>query len=86
VRAADLHHQRQMAAGMRKEAAMRVSFSLLLLLTIVIVAMIVFRHKGDGLTLFEFLLCGTWGFLLASSTLAPTIRNFISSLTQAFSR
>lgn len=65
---------------------MRVTFSVLLLLTIVIGTMLVFRHKGDGLTLFEFVLCAAWGFLLASSSFAPTIRSFISAFTQAISR
>jgi hypothetical protein len=65
---------------------MRVNLSLLFLLTVVIGAMMIFRHKGDGLTLLEFLVCATWGFLLASSSLAPTIRTFISTFTQALSR
>jgi hypothetical protein len=34
----------------------------------------------------EFLLCGAWGFLLAQSTFAPTVRNFISAFAQAISR
>jgi hypothetical protein len=65
---------------------MRVTFSVLLLLTIIIVSMMIFRHKGEGLALVEFLLCATWGFLLASSSFAPAIRNFFSAFTQAFSR
>jgi hypothetical protein len=65
---------------------MRITFPVLLLLTIIIVAMMIFRHRGDGLTVFEFVLCAAWGFLLASSSWAPTIRSFISGITQAFSR
>jgi hypothetical protein len=65
---------------------MRVGFSLLFLLTIVILVMLRFRHKGDGLTLFEFMLVGAWGFLLAQSAFAPTVRNFISAFAQAISR
>jgi hypothetical protein len=65
---------------------MRVGFSLLFLLTVIIVVMLRFRHKGDGLTVFEFILCGAWGFLLAGSGFAPTIRNFISTFAQAISR
>jgi hypothetical protein len=65
---------------------MRVNLSLLLLLTIVIGMMMIFRHKGEGLTLLEFLLCAGWGFLLASSGFAPMIRTFISTFTQALSR
>jgi hypothetical protein len=49
----------------------RVTVSLLALLTVLIALMLRFRHQGDGLTVLEFLLCGTWGFLLASSSLAP---------------
>jgi hypothetical protein len=64
----------------------RIGFSLLFLLTIVILTMLRYRHKGDGLTIVEFLLCGAWGFLLASSTFAPTVRNFISAFAQAISR
>jgi hypothetical protein len=74
------------AIDIRRAPAMRVTFSVLLLLTIVIAAMVFFRHKGDGLTLFEFVLCASWGFLLASSSWAPTIRSIISGITQAFSR
>ncbi len=65
---------------------MRIGFSLLFLLTIVIMVMLRFRHKGDGLTIVEFLLCGCWGFLLAQSTFAPTVRNFITAFAQAISR
>jgi hypothetical protein len=65
---------------------MRIGFSLLFLLTIVIMTMLRFRHKGDVLTIVEFLLCGAWGFLLAQSTFAPTVRNFISAFAQAISR
>jgi hypothetical protein len=65
---------------------MRVGFSLLFLLTIVIMTMLRFRHKGDGLTIMEFLLCGAWGFLLAQSTFAPTVHNFITAFAQAIQR
>jgi hypothetical protein len=65
---------------------MRLSFSLLFLLTVVILVMLRFRHKSDGLTIVEFMLCGAWGFLLAQSTFAPTVRNFISAFAQALSR
>ena len=65
---------------------MSIRFSLLFLLAIVIMAMLRFRHKGDGLTIVEFLLCGAWGFLLAGSTFAPTVRTFISAFAQAISR
>ncbi|HZD38476.1 MAG TPA: hypothetical protein VE664_07535 [Actinomycetes bacterium] len=65
---------------------MRIGFSLLFLLTVVILAMLWFRHKGDGLTIVEFFLCGAWGFLLAQSTFAPTVRNFITAFAQAISR
>lgn len=65
---------------------MRIGFSLLFLLTIIILTMLRFRHKGDGLTIVEFLLCGAWGFLLAQSTFAPTVRNFLSAFAQAISR
>jgi hypothetical protein len=65
---------------------MRIGFSLLFLLTVVIMVMLRYRHKGDGLTIVEFMLCGAWGFLLAQSTFAPTVRNFISAFAQAISR
>ncbi len=65
---------------------MQVTAPLLLVLTALIMVMLRFRHKGDGLTIFEFLLCGTWGFLLASSTLAPTIRAVLSTLINAVQR
>jgi len=69
-----------------KEVAMQVTAPLLLVLTALIMVMLRFRHKGDGLTVFEFLLCGTWGFLLASSTLAPTIRTVLDTLVNAVQR
>ena len=65
---------------------MQVTAPLLLVLTALIMVMLRFRHKGDGLTIFEFLLCGTWGFLLASSTLAPTIRTVLDTLVNAVQR
>ena len=65
---------------------MQVTAPLLLVLTALIMVMLRFRHKGDGLTIFEFLLCGTWGFLLASSTLAPTIRTVLTTLVNAVQR
>jgi hypothetical protein len=65
---------------------MKVGFSLLFLLTVIIIVMLRFRHKGDGLTIFEFILCGAWGFLLAGSGFAAAIQNFISSFAQAISR
>jgi hypothetical protein len=65
---------------------MKVTFSFLFLLTVIIVVMLRFRHRGDGLTVFEFLLCGAWGFLLASSSFEPTIRNVLTSLVRAISR
>jgi hypothetical protein len=65
---------------------MRVTFSLLFLLTIVILVLLRSRHKGDGLTFFEFLLCGAWGFLLAGSGFAPVVRNFINAFAQAITR
>jgi hypothetical protein len=65
---------------------MRIGFSLLFLLTVIIVVMLRFRHRGDGLTIVEFLLCGAWGFLLAQSTFAPTVRKVISTFAQAISR
>jgi hypothetical protein len=65
---------------------MRVSMSLLVLLAIAIGMMLRFRHKGDGLTIVEFLLCGAWGFLLASSSFAPTISAAITALAGAISR
>jgi len=63
-----------------------VNLSLLFLLTIFIGLMMRTRHKGDGLTIAEFLLCGAWGFLLASSSFAPTVRTFISAFAQAIAR
>jgi hypothetical protein len=65
---------------------MRIGFSLLFLLKILIITKHRFRHKGDGLTIVQILLCGAWGFLLAQSTFAPTVRNFISAFAQAISR
>jgi hypothetical protein len=65
---------------------MRVSMSLLVLLAIAIGMMLRFRHKGDGLTLVEFLLCGAFGFLLATSSFAPTIRAIIEAGARAVSR
>jgi hypothetical protein len=65
---------------------MRVRFSLLFLLTVMILVMLRVRHKSDGLTVIEFLLCGAWGFLLAQSTFAPNVQNFISAFAQAMSR
>lgn len=65
---------------------MRVGFSLLFLLTVVIVVMLRFRHKGDGLTMTEFFLCAAWGFLLSQSSFAPLMRNFISAFAQTINR
>jgi hypothetical protein len=65
---------------------MEMRFSLLFLLTVVIIVMLRFRHKGDGLTVVEFLLCGAWGFLVAGSTFAPTVHSFIDSFATAVSR
>jgi hypothetical protein len=65
---------------------MRVSMSVLLLLGIAIGMMLRFRHKGDGLTLVEFLLCTAFGFLLATSSFAPTIRAIIEAGARAVSR
>jgi hypothetical protein len=60
--------------------------SLLVLLAVAIGMMLRFRHKGDGLTMVEFLLCAAFGFLLASSSSAPTIREFITAFAGAVSR
>lgn len=65
---------------------MQVTFSFLFLLTVVIALMLRFRHRGDGLTMVEFLLCGAWGFLLASSSFAGTVGNFIEAFARAISR
>ncbi len=65
---------------------MRVTVSLFVLLTVAILMMLRFRHKGDGLTVFEFLLCGAWGFLLAGTTYAGPVRSFITSIVQAVAR
>jgi hypothetical protein len=65
---------------------MRVTMSLLVLLGVLIALMLRFRHKGDGLTFFEFLLCGAFGFLLASSSIAPTINRLLSTLAGVLSR
>jgi hypothetical protein len=65
---------------------MRVSMSLLVLLTVAIGMMLRFRHKGDGLTIVEFLLCGMFGFLLATSSFAPTIHQFLTAFAGAISR
>jgi hypothetical protein len=65
---------------------MRIGFSLFFFLSVVIVVMLRFRHKGDGLTIVEFLLCSAWGFLLATTSFAPTIRQFIAAFAQAISR
>jgi hypothetical protein len=65
---------------------MNVTFSLLFLVTVVIVVMMRSRHKGDGLTIFEFLLCGAWGFLLAQSSFSPLVQNIIDAITTAASR
>jgi hypothetical protein len=65
---------------------MRVSMSLLVLLTVAIGMMLRFRHKGDGLTIVEFLLCGMFGFLLASSSFASTVRAFLEAGARAVSR
>ena len=62
---------------------MRVGFSLLFLVTISILIMLRFRHKGDGLTMFEFILCGVWGFLLAQSSFAPMVRGMLVAAVQA---
>jgi len=64
----------------------RVNLSLLFLLTVFIGLMMRTRHKGDGLTVAEFILCGAWGFLLASSSFAPTVHNLISAFAQAITR
>jgi hypothetical protein len=65
---------------------MRITISLFVLLTVLIVLMLRFRHKGDGLTVFEFLLCGAWGFLLAGSTAAPAVHRFLDGLASMVSR
>ena len=65
---------------------MRVSMSLLVLMAIAIGMMLRFRHKGDGLTIVEFLLCAAFGFLLAGSSFAPTIRQFLAAFAGAVSR
>jgi hypothetical protein len=61
---------------------MLVTFPLLLLLTAVIWALLRMRHYRDGLTLFEFFLCATWGFLLSQSTFAPLAQSLIDAFTK----
>lgn len=65
---------------------MTVRFSLLFVLTVVIAVMIKTRHKGEGLTIVEFVLCGMWGFLLAGSSFAPTVHQFLSAFATAIGR
>jgi len=65
---------------------MKITLPLLFLLTIILGIMMRFRHKGDGLTTVEFILCGTWGFLLAQSSFAPMINSFIHAFAQAIQR
>jgi hypothetical protein len=59
---------------------MRLTLPLLAFLSLIIVLMLRFRHRGDGLTWFEFLLCATWGFLLAQSAFAPLAQNLLNAV------
>jgi hypothetical protein len=40
------------------------------------------RHYRDGLTVFEFILCGAWGFLLSQSSFAPLAQSLIDAFTK----
>ena len=70
----------------KRRGHMKITLPLLFLLTIILGIMMRFRHKGDGLTTVEFILCGTWGFLLAQSSFAPMINSFIHAFAQAIQR
>ena len=63
---------------------MTVRFSMLFVFTVIIIVMIKMRHKGDGLTIVEFFVCGIWGFLLAKSSFAPIADQFLRSLASVF--
>jgi hypothetical protein len=59
-----------------------VTFPILLVLSVVIWAMLRMRHYRDGLTLFEFILCAAWGFLLSQSTFAPLAQAILDAATR----
>lgn len=65
---------------------MRVSLSLLFILTVVIVVLIRVRHKHEGLTIMEFVLCSLWGFLLHESSFAPMVNSFLQAFANALRR
>jgi hypothetical protein len=63
---------------------MHIRISLLFFLTIIILILLHFRHKGERLTFFEFFLCATWGFLIAHSHFAENFRHVIDAFAHAF--
>lgn len=64
---------------------MTIKLSLLFLLTVVIFIMVRVRHKHDGLTVTEFVICAVWGFLLHESSFAPLIKTFLKGFAQGIS-
>jgi hypothetical protein len=64
---------------------MLVSVPLLLLLSFLVWSM--YKHGvwtgGRGLTIPEFLVCSTWGFLLAHSMFAPMVQAVLDGLGKA---
>jgi hypothetical protein len=65
---------------------MLVTLPLLLLLSLFIVVLLRFRHRHDGLTTVEFVLCATWGYLLAHSSFASLADALLSAAQQAATR
>jgi hypothetical protein len=60
---------------------MRVTLPLLALLSVVIYLMMRYRSFQERLTVPEFILCATWGFLLAQSMFAPMAQDLLNAVT-----
>jgi hypothetical protein len=60
---------------------MLVTLPILLVLTVAILGLLRMRHYRDGLTLFEFILCAAWGFLLSQSAFAPLAQSLLDAFT-----
>ena len=61
---------------------MLVTLPLFVLLSGIIYLMMRYRSFQERLTVPEFVLCATWGFLLAGSSFAPVVQSLLDSITQ----
>jgi hypothetical protein len=56
----------------------RITISLFLLFTVTVGVMLSLKRLRVG----AFLLCAVWGFLLAQTTAAPGVNNFLTALAR----